>query len=86
MAFPSLIIFLSTWYNVFDIIPAPNIVSAHQRRKAAHTMGACGHGIMSTDIIPAPNVVSAHQRHEVAHTMGACGHGIMSTDIILRRT
>ncbi len=28
-----------------DIIPAPNVVSAHQRRKAAYTMGACGHGI-----------------------------------------
>jgi len=29
-----------------DIIPAPDKVSAHQRRKAAHTMEACGHGIL----------------------------------------
>ncbi len=62
-----------------DIIPAPNVVSAHQRREVAHAMGACGHGIMSADIIPAPNVVSAHQRREVAHAMGVCGHGIINS-------
>ncbi len=66
-----------------DIIPAPNGVSAHQRRKAAHTMGVCGHGIMSVDIIPAPNGVSAHQRRKAAHTMGACGHGIIKIKLML---
>ena len=60
-----------------DIIPVPNAVSAHKRRKAVHTMEACGHGIMSADIIPVPNAVSAHKRRKAAHTMGACGHGIM---------
>ncbi len=64
----------------YDIIPAPNVVSAHQRHKAAHTMGACGHGIISYDIIPAPNKVSAHQRRKAAHTMGACGHGIIKAE------
>ena len=29
-----------------DIIPVPNAVSAHKRREAVHTMGACGHGII----------------------------------------
>ncbi len=31
-----------------DIIPAPNVVSAHQRREVAHAMGVCGHGIINS--------------------------------------
>jgi len=34
-------------YMTFSvIIPAPNVVSAHQRHKVAHTMRACEHGII----------------------------------------